>query len=138
MAGKKASVAVIDKNSITSKLPEYLGELRVAESIARFNDSTIYLTLAKRVIESENETANKIEAALSKGEYVEATRFAHSLKGIASYIGAPNLTKAAGELEDALRESDMESVPALLPAVKTLLAKVIEDLDQLVNLNKDK
>ena len=53
MAGKKASVAVIDKNSITSKLPEYLGELHVAESIARFNDSTIYLTLAKRVIESE-------------------------------------------------------------------------------------
>ena len=117
-------------------LPEVLGELNIAESIARFNDRKIYMTLAQRVIETEKQTAQNIENAFIGKNYQEAERLAHSLKGIASYIGAPNLAKASGHLEDTLRASDFESVPSLLLPVKTLLIKAIENLEQLIDWDK--
>jgi len=133
---KTTSVAIAEKKDIESGLPEFLGELHVTESIVRFNDVKIYLTIAQRVIETEGQTAQNIEQAFASRDYQEANRLAHSLKGIASYIGAPNLTNAAGELEDALKALDLEAVPSLLISVKTLLPEVIGNLTQLVNLGK--
>jgi signal transduction histidine kinase/CheY-like chemotaxis protein/HPt (histidine-containing phosphotransfer) domain-containing protein len=133
---KNASVAVIDKKDIESGLPEFLGELNVKEAIDRFSDVKIYLTIAERIIETEVQAAENIEQAFVAQDYQEANRLAHSLKGLSSYIGAPNLTKAAGDIEDALRASDLEVVPNLLISVKALLPKVIENLTQLVNLGK--
>ncbi len=133
----KTEVVTADKTDIEARLPEVLGELCVKESIARFNDPQIYLTIAQRVIETEGQTAQRIEQAFDARDYQEATRLAHSLKGIASYIGASNLTREAGQLEDALRALDLEAVPGLLISVKTLLPKVIENLAQLVNLGKN-
>jgi signal transduction histidine kinase/CheY-like chemotaxis protein/HPt (histidine-containing phosphotransfer) domain-containing protein len=133
---KNASVAVIDKKDIESGLPEFLGELNVKEAIDRFSDVKIYLTIAERIIETEVQAAENIEQAFVAQDYQEANRLAHSLKGLSSYIGAPNLTKAAGDIEDALRASNLEVVPDLLISVKALLPKVIENLTQLVNLGK--
>ncbi len=116
------------------KLPECLGELRISEAIARFNDKSIYLTIARRFLETEGSTTGKIESAIENKDFQEARRYAHSLKGIASYIGAPNLAAAAAKLEDALLQSQFDSLEKLVEPVKSLLAQVMENLDELVNL----
>lgn len=117
-----------------SNLPERLGELNVADAVARFSDKDIYLTIARRFFETEGLTAERIEAAINRGEYKEACRLSHSLKGIAGYIGAPNLAHAASALEDAISKSQFDTFPALVMEVKTLLSRVMENLSQLVNL----
>jgi len=130
------ALAIANKEAQEMGLPEYLEELNVAESVARFSDVQIYLTLAQRVIDTETQSADKIEKAFAEQNYKEAVRLAHSLKGIASYIGAPKLTQVAGNLEEALRALDLGAVPGLLTITKALLIKVIENLNQLVNLSK--
>ena len=55
-------------------MPEYLGQLHVQEALARFNDKGIFLTIAKRFLETEGETIGKIEAALAANDYNEAKR----------------------------------------------------------------
>jgi len=118
----------------SNSLPEHIGELNVSEAIARFNDKDIYLIIARRFLETEGATVDNIEAAIAKNDYQEACRYAHSLKGIASYIGAPNLARTAADLEDAFVRSEFGSLPQLIAPVKTLLAQVMENLTELVNL----
>ncbi len=132
--GVEKSVVEIKVKANGKELPECIGQLHITEAITRFNDKSIFLTIAKRFLETEGATSDKIEAALEAKDYQEAQRHAHSLKGIASYIGAPNLAKAAGSLEEAIGQSKFESVEVLLPPVKALLSEVLENLAQLVNL----
>jgi len=47
-------------------------------------------------------------------------------------VVAANLSEAANLLEEAIKKSRFETLPQLLPPVKLLLTKVIENLEELV------
>jgi signal transduction histidine kinase/CheY-like chemotaxis protein/HPt (histidine-containing phosphotransfer) domain-containing protein len=116
-------------------LPSKIGELDVAEAVGRFsNDKSIFLAIARKFFETEVSTADKIEAAIKDKNYEEARRLAHALKGNAGYIGAPRLANLAGALEDAIKKSQFETVPDLVPSIRQVLVMVIENLSELVDL----
>jgi HPt (histidine-containing phosphotransfer) domain-containing protein len=122
-------------SEVIKTFPDTLGELQVAEAVGRFhNDRSIYLTIARKFFETEVSTADKIEAAIVDKNYEEARRLAHALKGNSGYIGAGNLANLSSKLEDAIKKSDFAALPDLLAPVRQLLAEVIENLAELVDL----
>jgi two-component system, sensor histidine kinase and response regulator len=122
VAGVKAAV-----------LPERFGELQLAEAVGRFNgDKELYLKIAARFLETEPATGDAIEEAVNQKDYERARRLAHALKGNSGYIGAPRLSDAAGALEDALKKSQYELLPTLVPPIQALLARSIESLRELL------
>lgn len=66
-----------------------------------------------------------LEAALEAGDFAEAFRGAHTLKGVSRDLGFTPLFEASCELSDALRLDDA-GTPANLAAVPELMPKVRE------------
>lgn len=115
------------------KLPESIGQVNVAESVRRLaNDKDIYFSVVKRFLETQTKAAEEIGDALTKGDLQEVQRLSHALKSNAGFIGAPKLADAAGHMEEAVKESRSEDLPALLDSVETILSEVIENLCELV------
>ena len=65
-----------------------------------------------------------------KGDYVEAFRAAHSLKGVAANLGFNRLQGSVSELTELLRNS--EGIQIDTEACKGLLVRVTEDYKQVV------
>jgi two-component system, sensor histidine kinase and response regulator len=121
------------KEMLVPELPEKFGELKLAEAVGRFNgDKELYLKIAARFVETEPATGDSIDEAINQKDYERARRLAHALKGNSGYIGASRLSEAAGCLEEALKHSQYDLLPGLLPPVQTLLARSIESLRELL------
>lgn len=115
------------------ELPESIGQVKVAESVRRLaNDKDIYFSVVKRFLETQSKAAEEIGDALARGDLQEVQRLSHALKSNAGFIGAPNLADAAGQMENAVKESRNEDLPELLVPVQTTLSEVIENLCELV------
>lgn len=66
--------------------------------------------------------------AADAGDFAEARRLAHSLKGMAKLVGAPALCAAAGAAEDSFAHGEANS--ALMAEVEAALAEVMKELEQ--------
>ncbi len=78
-----------------------------------------------------------IQNALATSDYETAYLKAHSMIGIAGYIGADELYQAARSLEIALSEGDMEKIPPLMDTFSEQFKKVMKsllELDSLMNI----
>lgn len=75
-----------------------------------------------------------LEGALETGDFSEAYRGAHTLKGVSRDLGFTPLFEAASALSDALRLDDagvparVEAVPELMPAVRDAYALVVDSI----------
>ncbi|AGA27825.1 PAS domain-containing hybrid sensor histidine kinase/response regulator [Singulisphaera acidiphila] len=74
-------------------------------------------------------SVDRVRAAIAEGRLTDAERQAHTLKGVAGNIGAMDLHRATGELDSALRVSDLEKAGTLLPGVEQELSVVIRGLE---------
>lgn len=74
------------------------------EAIARvLNKRDLYVKLLAKFIETERDTAGKVEQALKCGKQEEARQMVHSIKGSAANLGAKALAASALELEMAIK-----------------------------------
>jgi len=62
--------------------------------------------LSQFVVRQES-TGNRIKEALEAGDHEQAQRLAHSLKGVAGNLGIHRIFVLAGNLENAIRESNV-------------------------------
>lgn len=62
----------------------------------------LYLNILKKFRDGQNNVPERISAALQSGDRLGAERIAHSLKGLAGTIGAPELQEAALAVEQDL------------------------------------
>ena len=75
-----------------------------------------------------------LENALEAGDFSEAYRGAHTLKGVSRDLGFTPLFDAACALSDALRLDDagtpanLAAVPELLPAVRDAYTLVVDSI----------
>ena len=75
-----------------------------------------------------------LESALEAGDFSEAYRGAHTLKGVSRDLGFTPLFEASCALSDALRLDDagtpanLAAVPALLPAVRDAYNLVVDSI----------
>jgi len=69
------------------------------------NKPAVYEKVLKDFYLRFKDTVNDVRLAIARGDHGEAQRQAHSLKSLASSIGATALSAAARELESALSEN---------------------------------
>ena len=91
-----------------------------------------YLRLLRMFADTRNDDIEKMRTALATGQYEDAQRMAHSLKGVAGNLGAVAIQKLAAAMESALKESGGDSVAQ----AGVVLEQLALELPQLIhNLN---
>ncbi len=79
--------------------------LRVEEAMARLgNDAALYRKLLERFASGYGNAGKALRSLLAGSDLPEAERMAHTIKGLAGGLGAPDLVKAAAGLEALCRE----------------------------------
>jgi PAS domain S-box-containing protein len=86
----------------------------------------LYARLLRRFAEEQSTFTQRLQQCLDSGDGEQATRLAHTLKGVAASLGAGAIAAAAGELELACRngEGDAQCVE-LLARVDDVLAPLL-------------
>jgi signal transduction histidine kinase/ligand-binding sensor domain-containing protein/DNA-binding response OmpR family regulator/HPt (histidine-containing phosphotransfer) domain-containing protein len=83
--------------------------LNTAEGLMRVaGNKKLYLKLLRQFSNAEADAAGRIASALAENDRTLAERLAHTVKGVAGNIGAPDVQRAAANLEKALASSTPE------------------------------
>lgn len=89
----------------------------------------LYRRLLRRFLDGQADFAEHFAAAQQEADLQTATRFAHTLKGVAGNLGARGVQAAAQALEAACHEGQPpEALKALLAQLESELAPVLEGL----------
>ena len=75
--------------------------------------------------------ASELRRQIAEGKTEEASRLAHSLKGVAATLEAKDLASAAANIEHALREGVMDGLDALIKTMEAALEPAIAAADSL-------
>ena len=99
------------QGSEAKKILPLLEGFETGKALARLgNNERLYIKLLRQFLEFYGDSEAEFKAALEAGDEETAKRVAHTLKGLASSIGANDLSNAAGQLERAFIENDKESI----------------------------
>jgi two-component system sensor histidine kinase/response regulator len=86
-------------------LPQQIEGLDVESAMRRISGKKpLYISMLRKYITNQNNTALEIWEALNADDYATAERIAHSCKSVSATIGAIELQKMAAELEIMIRE----------------------------------
>jgi CheY-like chemotaxis protein len=89
----------------------------------------LYLSIVEKFIAGNGNFSEQLRAQIEAGNWADAVRTAHTLKGTAGQIGAGQLQAAAAELEQALRsEPTAVETRALMQKIEDLLAGLLAAL----------
>jgi signal transduction histidine kinase/CheY-like chemotaxis protein/methyl-accepting chemotaxis protein len=91
------------------------------------NNAGLYVTMLSKFSKSQAHAVERIEQALACADRESAERLAHTLKGLAASLGAEPLSKAVGDLEQALHtDQSAQAIAQLLePARQQLQALML-------------
>ncbi|HBP20958.1 MAG TPA: hypothetical protein DEA08_24625 [Planctomycetes bacterium] len=114
------------------QLPSALPGLDVAGGLARIDGNRLlYLRLIGKIGQRYGSAHEELRRLLAAGELEEATRLAHTVKGVAGNLGATKLQAAAGEVEGALRRGERAAAEAGLEPFGSCLQVVIASAAEL-------
>ncbi|MGF1762163.1 response regulator [Aliivibrio kagoshimensis] len=95
------------------------------------NSEAAYLKLLQKFPSHHQQDVEQIRHALSNEMSEDALRYAHTLKGIGSTIGATVLGSIAANIENAITTNDTHELERLLPLLEGELNKVIEEIESI-------
>jgi two-component system sensor histidine kinase/response regulator len=122
--GDRALPAEAEASEELAPLPEIEG-VDVIGAVTRVGGNVAtYRRLLAKFVANQADAMTRLTAALEAGNRDEATRVAHTLKGLGGTIGAEDLKRAAAPLEAALKGED--------PVPPELVASATRALNQLV------
>ncbi len=90
--------------------------------------TVLYIQLLQRFARDYAAFAIRVEEMLARSAWVDATREAHTLKGLVGSLGATELQPLAAALEQALRIEDATVASARLATVRDRLTPLIDAL----------
>lgn len=100
-----SSGEVETSETISLKGLEDLPGLIVSEGLKRLaGDEELYLKLLHRFVSEHGNVVQRIQTHLDKNERDEAIREAHTMKSVSGNLGINDVSKAAAEVERALKE----------------------------------
>ncbi|MBF0481588.1 MAG: response regulator [Desulfovibrionaceae bacterium] len=106
--------------------PEGLPGISVKNGLSRLGGNrALYKKLLLQFADGGAQTAKQIQDALDAGDDQTAARLAHTIKSVAGNIGAEELSKAAGELEQAVKARDARATQAGLATFASLLNQAV-------------
>jgi two-component system sensor histidine kinase/response regulator len=131
--GPQAGVnAVTEGNSPGSEppagiLPAEIAGLDMVSGLRRMmGREDRYIELLKKFVAGHGDACDRISQAMAEGQWPEAERIAHTLKGLAGTIGATSLHDAAEQLEQSIGH----------PHARTLLSDTDRELASIVHALK--
>jgi HPt (histidine-containing phosphotransfer) domain-containing protein len=93
----------------------------------------LYSSLLKQYVIGFSAFGEELTLLLREGRHEEATRLAHSLKGVAANVGSTRVADAAGELEQVLRRGEAPDVA--MSAVERELRPVMAGLAEALHVD---
>jgi CheY-like chemotaxis protein len=91
----------------------------------------LYKQLLSKFAAGNSRTTATIREDLDRGDDKTAARLAHTIKSVAGNIGAENLSRAAGELERAVKAGETPAVNDLLVDFGRLMEQVLDSIREL-------
>ncbi|MDH5483930.1 MAG: response regulator [Gammaproteobacteria bacterium] len=117
-----------------SELPDLPG-LNVEEGVERMRGKwASYKRILISFHDKQQDGIKLIEENIQQDNWDEATRLAHSLKGIGGNISAYNIYRDAAALEEACRSRDLAGIKPLLAALSESLGVVMNGLADLKSM----
>ncbi|WP_326539615.1 response regulator [Pseudorhodoferax sp.] len=113
-----------------ARLADTVQGLDVPAALRRVNGNhRLYANLLRRFSDDQAGTPARIAELLAAGSRPEAERLAHTLKGVASNIGAAQLAEAAGHVEHGVRsEAPAATLQARIAQTDALLQPLLAQL----------
>ncbi len=119
------------------KLPQALQGIDIQDALRRVGGNRkLLFSLLKSLYRDYRNTTAAIRLALSSNDSDLAERTAHTIKGIAGYISAKELSDAAAILEDSIRKGQLDNIDELLAAFEDRLMVVIKSIEEMVQPEK--
>ncbi len=104
--------------------------IAVQKGLARTgNNEELYLRILRKFVDQQSETTGEIMAALEAEDLELAMLKAHTIKGVAGYLGAEALQSVSGELERAFKEKQEKQYTELLVDFDAKLQTVLSSLE---------
>ncbi|WP_246296945.1 response regulator [Allochromatium humboldtianum] len=124
--------STVDVDSEAGALPELPGiDVQAGLAISQ-NDQRLYRKLLRRFRDSEGDFGKRFATARRNFDPEAATRYAHTLKGVAGNIGAYDVQAAAQALESACQAGESDArLDALLAVTLDRLEPVLAGLSAL-------
>ncbi|MCP4344101.1 MAG: DUF3365 domain-containing protein [Desulfobacterales bacterium] len=94
-------------------------------------DRKLFLRVLENMHTRFRDFDQKIRAEMDCGDFESAQRSAHTIKGVASTLGAIRLQKRSLNLESAIKNKEMDQIPDLMTAFSEEVRRVIKALDPL-------
>jgi two-component system sensor histidine kinase/response regulator len=112
-------------------IPSNITGLDTSEGLRRvLGKKSLYLSMLKKFVSGQKDFAEQINQTLTNGDFKQAERIAHTLRGVAGNIGATVIQEAASALESAIKyERPRPEIDNLLVNVSQPLEKLIGELE---------
>ncbi len=121
---EKATVTPI----LTEDLPVVPG-IDLEDGLQRLNGNWVaYKRILLSFRNKQAEAVTQLKQLIQQGQWDEAARLAHSLKGSGGNLGAKQLYETAAVMEQVCREGDADAAEAGLESLRASLAEVIDGL----------
>lgn len=110
-----------------AKQIEALPVLNPEEALGRLAQNVnLYERILHKFVSNHANAIEGVREAIKEKDYSEALLLAHTLKGVASNIGATPLSHTSDELQTAIHQGSMELLEGLLETAEIRLAQVNE------------
>jgi PAS domain S-box-containing protein len=107
-------------------IPEHLPPFDIPAALARANGKPQLLRkMMLSFREQYEDAAGELQQQIVEGKTEEASRLAHSLKGVAGTLEAKELASSAANIEQALREGLMDGMEGLIKTMEGALKPAI-------------
>jgi HPt (histidine-containing phosphotransfer) domain-containing protein len=130
-AEKEPSQELPEHSPISASEPAVFNPKEMFDAFT--NDEEIILPLLARFIERTGGQLENFRALLTSGNWVDARRDAHTIKGTASSMGGRELSKAAGILELACINASTEETETAYPHVLEAYVKYKKEAEEFIN-----
>ena len=112
--------------STRGEIPEHLPPFDISAALARANGKPQLLRkMLLSFRDQYKDAAGELREQIAAGKTEEASRLAHTLKGVAATLEAKELTSTAANIEHALREGLMDGLEGLIKTMEGALKPAI-------------
>ncbi|OAS24244.1 response regulator [Paenibacillus oryzisoli] len=114
-----------------AKQIEALPVLNPEEALGRLAQNVnLYERILHKFVSNHANAIEGVREAIKEKDYSEALLLAHTLKGVASNIGATPLSHTSDELQTAIHQGSMELLEGILDTAEMRLAQVNEAIKE--------
>ena len=126
-----AKLAQVKKDEST--LPEKLPGIDLRSGLSRVgNNEKLYRSLLVKFYKEYTGATNQIKDALKNKDQELGTRLAHTVKGVAGNLGARDLQAASADVEEAIKNNNLENIDELLDTFEQKIKTIMNGLQDFV------